>query len=173
MLFKDYCRSPVGNLLLLSDGDSLTGLWFEGKYADEGDVLSKDLPVFKQVKLWLNRYFDGKNPKIDFPVSLRGTAFQKEVWALLEKIPYGTTVTYGDLAKLIAANRGIPRMSAQAVGNAVGKNPVSVIVPCHRVIGARGNLVGYGGGLERKKTLLMLENPGFLRDCQIVSTENA
>ena len=139
-----------------SDGTALTGLWF----ADSANICEDAgelLPVFRQTEKWLRIYFEGKDPGFLPPVKLEGSAFGKEVWEILRTIPYGRTMSYGEIAKIMAERRGIPRMAAQAVGGAVGKNPVSLIVPCHRVIGTDGSLVGYGGGLDRKKQLLELE----------------
>lgn len=162
MKYIRYYDSPLGRILLASDGKFLTGLWFENSryYADglEKDCTEKRLPVLYQTEIWLDSYFSGKEPKILPPLLLNGSDFQKSVWNLLLTIPYGQTVTYKELAEQIAAQRGIRRMAAQAVGGAVGHNPVSVIVPCHRVVGSDGSLTGYGGGLERKKWLLSLEN---------------
>ncbi len=155
-MFKAFCPSPLGEILLLSEGETLCGLYFIDKHTFDGP--QRDLPIFRQTKKWLNAYFAGENPGMSIPVTLSGTEFQRQVWEILKTIPYGTTVSYGTIAKQMAQNRGISRMSAQAVGNAVGKNPVSIIVPCHRVIGADKTLVGYGGGLTRKLFLLQLEN---------------
>lgn len=153
--------SPLGTLTALSDGEALLELSFEGQryfpYARLAVAEKKMLPVFEQTGQWLECYFAGKEPGFTSPVRLEGTPFQQQVWEILQQIPYGQTVTYGWIAKQIAAQRGIRRMSAQAVGGAVGRNPVNIIVPCHRVIGTDGNLVGYGGGLERKIYLLQLE----------------
>lgn len=151
----------LGRITLASDGSSITGLWFEGQkyYAvslgEEHE--EKGLPVFEQAKRWLDIYFSGREPGFTPPLALRGTPFRKEVWAILLTISYGQTCTYGEIAAKLAQKRHIPRMSSRAVGAAVGHNPVSLIVPCHRVIGADGSLTGYAGGLERKKRLLALE----------------
>ena len=156
-----YC-SPMGNMLLAADEIGLTGLWFEGqKYfarqlAGEGE--EKALPVFETARQWLDVYFSGREPDFPVPLHLMGTEFQREVWERLRAIPYGQTMTYGEIARQIAAQRGLPHMSAQAVGGAVGHNKISVIVPCHRVVGTKGSLTGYAGGIERKVKLLMLEN---------------
>ena len=117
-----------------------------------------DLPVFIKVKKWLERYFNGENPSIkELPLAPQGNDFRQRVWDILCKIPYGETVTYGDIAKEIANSLGRKSMSAQAVGGAVGHNPISILIPCHRVIGVNGSLTGYAGGIERKKALLKLE----------------
>ena len=154
-------QTPEGfsDLILVSDGIDLTGLYFEGSEdAEDINKEEKDLSVFEDTVRWLDIYFQGKEP--DFTPSYRTdetSSFRTEVWKLLAEIPYGKTVTYGELAQVIAKKRGIKKMSAQAVGNAVGANPICIIVPCHRVMGKNGNLTGYGGGLENKLALLKLE----------------
>lgn len=158
--------SPLGGILLAADEDGLFGLWFEGqKYFARGvgECCEVRLPVFESVQRWLDIYFSGDNPGFVPPLHLRGTAFQREVWALLLDVPFGQTVTYGELARLVERRRGMP-VSARAVGGAVGHNRVSLIVPCHRVVGAGGSLTGYAGGLERKAALLRLE--GGLRETE-------
>jgi methylated-DNA-[protein]-cysteine S-methyltransferase len=163
MLYTTTYDSPVGKLTIASDGKALTGLWLEDqKYFGDtliGEVEPNDtLPLFKKTKKWLDRYFTGKKPAIDeLPLNPRGTPFRKEVWEALCQIPYGKTVTYMDLAKAISARRKDGRTSARAVGGAVGHNPISVIIPCHRVVGSDGSLTGYSGGLDRKHFLLKLE----------------
>lgn len=157
---SDY-PSPLGNILLTADDVGLTGLWFEGeKYfprcLDEF-CEEKEIPLFEKAKCWLDIYFSGKEPDFTVPIHLIGTAFQKEVWEILCAVPYGSTTTYGKIAEQIAAKRGIPRMAAQAVGGAVGHNKISIIVPCHRVIGKNGSLTGYAGGIDKKIKLLALE----------------
>ena len=152
--------SPLGPILLASDGEALTGLWFEGQ-KHFGSTLGAEheeraLPVFDETARWLDLYFAGRRPDFTPPLRLRGTAFQREVWELLPAVPYGETVTYGQLAAILARRRGTP-VPARAVGSAVGRNPVSLIVPCHRVLGADGSLTGYAGGLDRKRSLLDLE----------------
>lgn len=161
MSFIFHYMSPLGPVTLASDGSSLTGLWFDGqKYY--GSTLSREpqeasLPVLRDTVSWLDRYFSGIEPGPTPPIRLEGTAFQESVWQLLRDIPYGQTVTYGQIAGALAAQIGKNTMSAQAVGGAVGRNPVSILVPCHRVVGAHGALTGYAGGLERKQFLLELE----------------
>lgn len=156
-----YYDSPLGRLLLSSDGSGLSGLWFEGQkyYAanlNTDNIMTGDRYTESAAE-WLNEYFSGRKP-IDIPVlSLHGTDFRREVWDILLTIPYGKTVTYGEIARGIAERRGIAKLSARAVGSAVGHNPVSIIVPCHRVIGSDGSLTGYAGGIARKKYLLSLE----------------
>lgn len=152
--------SPLGGITLASDGEALTGLWFDGqrRYADaiSGKPEEKRLPVFDETVRWLDRYFGGSEPGFTPNLALHGTPFCEAVWAILLTIPYGQTMTYGGIAERIARQRGA-RMSAQAVGGAVGHNPISLIVPCHRVIGAGGDLTGYAGGVDRKRKLLRLE----------------
>ena len=152
--------SPLGGITLASDGSALTGLWFDGqKYfaaALSPDREDKMLPVFADAERWLDRYFTGSIPGFVPPLCLRGTPFRLLVWETLLTVPYGQTVTYGQLAQRLALRTGRP-VSARAVGGAVGHNPVSLIIPCHRVIGAGGSLTGYAGGLDRKISLLRLE----------------
>ena len=161
MSYISHYMSPLGNITVASDGHALTGLWFEGqKYY--GSTLSdkqmkKNLPVFRETEKWLDLYFEGKQPDFIPELALQGSSFRRSVWELLLSIPYGQTVTYGELAVAVAEKLGYSSMSAQAVGGAVGHNPVSLIVPCHRVIGADGSLTGYAAGIERKKALLSLE----------------
>ena len=157
--------SPIGKMLMAGDGEALTGLWFEGQkyYADTLDAahhMEAPLPVFAQTSLWLDQYFAGTEPEFTPPLHLTGTPFRREVWEILLTIPYGETMTYGDIAKILAGRRGISGMSAQAAGGAVGHNPVSLIVPCHRVTGADGSLTGYAGGLDKKRWLLEHEKKG-------------
>lgn len=157
-------ESPLGRLLLASDGEAVTGLWFEGqKHFAAGlaeNAEEKDLPVFRLADWWLDTYFAGKKPNDVPPLRLSGTAFSRAVWEELLLIPWGQTVAYGEIAKRTAARLGRACTSPRAVGAAVGRNPVSLMVPCHRVIGADGALTGYAGGLERKKWLLALEKDG-------------
>ncbi len=149
--------SPIGPLTMESDGESLIGLWFDGQKFNEARE-DKYLPVFSATARWLDLYFGGAQPDFTPPISLRDSEFRREVWNLLLAIPYGETTTYGELAAQIAKARGMAKMSAQAIGGAVGHNPVPIIVPCHRVVGKNGTLTGYGGGLEKKKFLLALES---------------
>lgn len=157
---KKY-SSPIGILTLSSDGENLTGLWIEGqKYFGrtlEKETSEKDLAVFEKAAEWLDSYFRGERPKMCLPLAPKGSDFQKEVWKILMTIPYGETITYSQIAKKIAEKRGIPSMSAQAVGGAVGHNPISIIIPCHRVVGSDGSLTGYAGGIQKKKALLQIE----------------
>ncbi len=169
MDYIKHVETPLGKVLISSDGKALTGLWFEGQ-KHFGSTLSdecveKNVGVFDLAERWLDVYFSGDVPDFTPPVAPAGTDFQKDVWALLLKIPYGETVTYGEIAAALAEQRAVGgdsaqavvHVSARAVGGAVGRNPISLIIPCHRVVGARGDLTGYAGGLDRKKKLLALE----------------
>ncbi len=152
-----YYDSPIGRIILTADEEGLTGLWFEDQKRPPKVSDSEENEKFiSSVVKWLDEYFSGKIPKETVPVHLAGTDFQKEVWEILRTIPYGSTVTYGDISSKISEKRG-SRMSAQAVGQAVGHNPVAVIIPCHRVIGKDGSLTGYAGGTERKRRMLEIE----------------
>ena len=161
MQYINHYHSPIGDILLAADDIGLTGLWFEGqKYFAlhlDKEHQEKDLPVFTETKRWLYIYFSGKEPDFTVPLHFMGTDFQKEVWEILCSIPYGKTMTYGEIAEKIASKRGSKHMSAQAVGGAVGHNNISIIVPCHRVIGSNGSLTGYAGGIDKKNKLLTLE----------------
>ena len=153
MLYFTIYDSPLGKILLLSDGIALTGLDFEGHWPNCQRIPGA-LPVFAEVNAWLDAYFRGEEPKITFPVAPAGTAFQEMVWEILLTIPKGKTRSYGDIAREMARQLGKEKMSAQAVGQAVGRNPISIIIPCHRVVGAQGQLTGYASGLDRKIWLL-------------------
>ena len=158
MQYIQYYNSPMGKITLLADELGFTGLLFENEeWTLESENTESSCPAIDEAKTWLNIYFAGNRPDFTPAIHMKGSSFQEEVWKLLLKIPYGEVTTYGDLAKQIAANRGISRMSAQAVGGAVGSNPISIIVPCHRVVGTGGNLTGYASGLDNKITLLKLE----------------
>lgn len=157
MMYYSCYESPVGFLRLESDGENLTGLYF----TEESAFPSAEIPLFAAVKNWLDVYFAGSPREPDFPIRLTGTAFQLQVWEILRSIPFGETLTYGDIAREMAMQTGKIRMSAQAVGQAVGRNPVSIIIPCHRVIGAGGKLTGYAAGLEKK--ILLLKHEGYLK----------
>lgn len=160
MYYLTIYMSPVGQLTLASDGSSLVGLWIEGqKYfgmtVGEEMVMRDDLPVFTDVKHWLDRYFQGKKPPIsELPLAPIGSEFRQTIWSILCEIPYGKTITYGELAKEAAKRLHKEKMSAQAAGGAVGHNPISIIIPCHRVVGTNGSLTGYAGGLDVKVYLL-------------------
>lgn len=155
MFYCDY-NADFTVLRMESDGDFLTKLSFTDKSIMSPDKAA-DIPVFEDVKKWLDIYFSGKAPDFTPALKLTGTDFQMKVWEKLTKIPFGKTVTYGKLAKEIAAETGKEKMSAQAIGGAAGKNPIGIIVPCHRVIGSDGSLTGFAGGIEVKKRLLQLE----------------
>lgn len=161
MYYSKHYDSPLGEIIMVSDGTALTALVFDKQKYYESEVpedsIEKSLSIFDETAAWLNIYFSGRNPDFMPAISLKGSEFRKEVWDILLKIPYGEVTTYGEIAKQIAKNRGISRMSAQAVGGAVGHNPISILVPCHRVVGTNGNLTGYAGGLEKKAELLKLE----------------
>ncbi len=161
MQYISHYRSPIGNILLAANGIGLTGLWFEGqKYFAlclDKEHEEKEISIFEKAKQWLDIYFSGKEPAFTVPLHFTGTDFQNEVWEILCTIPYGQTMTYGEIAKQIAVKKGLPRMSAQAVGGAVGHNKISILVPCHRVVGTNGSLTGYAGGIDKKIKLLQLE----------------
>ena len=154
-------QTPLGEVRLRSDGKSLTGLWFIGQVNDAKDnsdiEIKDDFPIFGQVETWLESYFSGKQTSITIPLQPKGTSFQQRVWQILQEIPYGETMTYGEIAQRIAKEKGVETFSAQAVGQAVGKNPISILIPCHRVLGKNGALTGYAGGVHRKEQLLQLE----------------
>ena len=162
MDFTHRFNSPLGGITLASDGEALTGLWFDGqKYfaaSLEKEHEERMLPVFDLADKWLNLYFSGSEPGFLPPLLMRTTEFRKTVWEILLTIPYGKTMTYGEIADRIAAGRGLSRMSAQAVGGAVAHNAISLMIPCHRVVGTDGSLTGYAGGLEKKIWLLEMEN---------------
>ncbi len=161
MQYISKYTSPIGSIVLAANETALTGLWFEGqKYFAHSlgtDYIEKELPIFAKAKKWLDIYFSGKEPDFTLPLHLEGTAFQIDVWNILASIPYGQTITYGEIAEKLIGKRGIPRMSAQAVGGAVGCNKISILIPCHRVIGSNGSLTGYAAGIDRKIELLKLE----------------
>lgn len=160
MDYLSTLNSPVGPLTVASDGDALVGLWLDGqKYfeATLGETEERpDLPVLQEARAWLDRYFEGADPGPIPPVRPRGTAFRQRVWTMLAEIPYGQLTTYGELARRIEEETGA-RASARAVGGAVGHNPISIILPCHRVVGSTRSLTGYAGGLQKKIALLKLE----------------
>ena len=161
MDYISHYNSPLGGITLASNGEALTGLWFDGQKFF-GDTLQPqcreaDLPVFQETHRWLDIYFSGRDPGFTPKLCLRGTPFRKAVWEILLTIPFGKTMTYGEIAARIAVRMGLGRMSAQAVGGAVGHNPISLIIPCHRVVEAGGHLGGYAHGVDRKRRLLGLE----------------
>ena len=158
MIYTAHYTSPLGGITLASDGMALTGLYFDGErdFPDLSAAHKKGLPVFGEAMRWLDLYFAGKEPDFMPPLAPVGTTFQQAVWEILKTIPYGGTTTYGAIAKRLEKSTG-KRMSAQAVGGAVGRNPISLLIPCHRVIGANGSLTGYAGGLDKKEYLLRTE----------------
>ena len=163
MYYKANYASPIGLITLACDANNLVGLWLEGQKYYGGTISAVmtergDLPVFNVVKEWLDRYFRKENPVIsELPLAPIGSEFRQAVWNILCEIPYGKVTTYGDIAKKIAAKMNRESMSGQAIGGAVGHNPISIIIPCHRVIGANGSLTGYAGGITTKAKLLELE----------------
>ena len=162
MVSTCHYDSPLGGILLAADEIGLTGLWFDGeKYF--ADNLPKvyaewETPILLEAKRWLDIYFAGNEPDFTPPLHPIGSAFQQSVWEILRQIPYGKTTTYGEIANKLAEKQGLSRMSAQAVGGAVGHNKISIIIPCHRVVGANGSLTGYAGGIDKKGKLLELEH---------------
>jgi methylated-DNA-[protein]-cysteine S-methyltransferase len=154
-------KSPVGILTISSDGKNISGLWIEKqKYFAKTlgkDVLEQNLPIFENVQKWLDIYFSGKEPDFMPPLMPKGSAFQTSVWNILCKIPYGQTTTYGEIAKRFELENKDAHTSARAIGTAVGRNPISILIPCHRVIGKNGDLTGYAGGIDTKFKLLQLE----------------
>jgi methylated-DNA-[protein]-cysteine S-methyltransferase len=163
MYYSTTYPSPIGTITLACDGNNLVGLWHEGqryhgKTMPEEIVEKNDMPIFDAAKRWLDRYFAGERPTIsELPLAPRGSEFRQGVWDILCEIPYGEVITYGDIAKKMAVKMNKKRMSSQAVGGAVGHNPISIIIPCHRVVGSNGSLTGYGGGIGTKIKLLELE----------------
>ena len=162
MHYIHHYDSPLGGITLASDGKALIGLWFDGQkyFADilEENYEEKYLPVFEQTEKWLDTYFSGKIPDFTPTISMKTTEFRKAVWEIMLTIPYGETMTYVEIADTLARKKGLDKMSAQAVGGAVGHNSISLIIPCHRVVGADGSLTGYAGGIDKKMKLLAMEN---------------
>ena len=160
-----YYDSPLGRILMAGNGGTLTGLWFVGQkhFAETlaAGYTEKEIPVLSGTKRWLDLYFGGMIPDFTPPLEMRGSAFRRAVWEILLSIPYGRTVTYGEIAGRMAGRNG----AAQAVGGAVSHNPVSLIIPCHRVIGADGSLTGYAGGTDRKACLLRMESAAARVNC--------
>lgn len=170
MIYITKYKSPLDELLLIANDTALLGIWFQnekpyfgrfGKELRENEFSEEVNTILEKAISWLDSYFSGKNPVLTVPFELDGTRFQKRVWKILLEIPYGKSITYGEIAHIIAKEKGIPKMSAQAVGQAVGSNKISILIPCHRVLGANGKITGYGGGIGRKKALLRLENIDF------------
>lgn len=155
MYYSTKYSSPLGEMLIVSDGEAICGVWFYGQKhfpLFENLTENDDLAIFRDVKDWFDDYFDGLNPEIDFKLKPQGSEFRLKVWRILSEIPYGETLTYGEIASRLS-----PTMSAQAVGGAVGHNPLAILIPCHRVLGADGKLTGYAAGIDRKIKLLELE----------------
>lgn len=157
-----YYKSVLGGITISSNGSEITGLWFDGqKYYPENLIKNynySELYVFKQTVKWLDIYFSGKCPNFTPPLNIKGSAFRELVWNILLTIPYGKTMTYKEIAKIVEEKTGCIKMSAQAVGGAVGHNPISIIIPCHRVIGSNGSVKGYAGGIDKKIKLLENES---------------
>ena len=160
-------KSKLGDILLAADAIGLTGLWFEGQkyFANTlpDGAISQESLILTEAKRWLDIYFSGKEPDFIPPLHPTGSAFRQAVWQILLQIPYGQTTTYGEIAKKLAKMQNASHMSAQAVGGAVGHNEISIIIPCHRVVGTSGSLIGYAGGIEKKVALLMLEHTDMSR----------
>lgn len=167
MIYTSKYASPLGGILLAADESGMTGLWFDGQKYFARDLpderMEMETPVLTEAKRWLDIYFTGKEPEFLPTLHPVGSQFRQEVWKILLRIPYGQTVTYGDISKRLAKNMGLEKMSAQAVGGAVGHNEISIIIPCHRVIGTNGSLTGYAGGIDRKVKLLELERADMSR----------
>lgn len=165
MIASCTLSTPFGKATATAQDGAVTGFWFIGqKYYPQTThswTEKPDYPAFTPLRQWLERYFAGENPALDFALKPEGTAFQQMVWNILRRIPYGTLCTYGSIAKEVATLKRQPSMSSQAVGGAVGHNPISLLIPCHRVVGSTGSLTGYAGGLETKKALLQLERANF------------
>lgn len=161
MMYTLHYDSPLGGILLAADEIGLTGLWFDGeKYFADGldpEHTAQETLILREAKRWVDVYFSRQEPNFTPPLHPIGSPFRQEVWELLLQIPYGQTTTYGALAKQLAEKHGLPRMSAQAVGGAVGHNEISIIIPCHRVVGTNGSLTGCAGGIDKKVKLLTLE----------------
>lgn len=162
MIFTQHYDSPLSGILLAADEIGLTGLWLDGEkyFADNlpAEHAEKETPILAQARHWLDIYFTGREPDFLPPLHPIGSAFRQAVWELLLQIPYGKTTTYGEIARQLAKKQGLARMSAQAVGGAVGHNKISIIIPCHRVVGTNGSLTGYAGGIDKKKKLLEWEH---------------
>lgn len=162
MIFIQHYDSPLGGILLAADKTGLTGLWFDGQKYFARDLpaerVEQNTPALSEVKRWLDIYFTGKEPDFMPPLHPIGSAFRRSVWDILLRIPYGQTTTYGEIARQLAEKQGRPRIAAQAVGGAVGHNKISIIIPCHRVVGTNGSLTGYAGGIDKKVKLLEWEH---------------
>lgn len=167
MIFTQPYHSPLGGILLAADEIGLTGLWFDGaKYFADNlptEHTKQETPILAETRRWLDLYFSGKEPDFMPPLHPMGSPFRLAVWSILQQIPYGETTTYGEIARELARQKGMARMSAQAVGGAVGHNEISILIPCHRVVGSSGSLTGYAGGIEKKRRLLELERADMSR----------
>ena len=162
MVYTCKYESPIGDILLAADEIGLTGLWFEGQkyFANTlpDERISQETDILTEAKKWLDVYFSGEEPTFTPPLHPAGSTFRQSVWRILLQIPYGKTTTYGEIARKISRMKNLPHMSAQAVGGAVGHNEISIIIPCHRVVGTNGSLTGYAGSIDRKISLLKLEH---------------
>ena len=167
MTFTQHYGSPLGSILLTADEMGLTGLWFDGQKHFARDLpaqhTEQDTPVLSEAKRWLDVYFSGREPDFLPPLRYDSTPFRRLICEIMLTIPYGSTMTYGQIAAEVARRQGLANMSAQAVGGAVGHNPISLMIPCHRVVGTNGSLTGYGGGIARKVKLLELEHADMHR----------
>lgn len=167
MIYTCTYESSVGDILLAADDIGLTGLWFTGQkyFANTlpDERISQETPILKEAKRWLDIYFSGKEPEFTPPLHPEGSEFRQAVWQILLQIPYGQTITYGEIARRLEERQNTSHMSAQAVGGAVGHNEVSIIIPCHRVVGTNGSLTGYAGGIDKKIALLELEHTDMSR----------
>ena len=167
MIYTSKYTSLLGGILLAADEVGLRGLWFDGQKYFARDLpderTERETPALSEAKRWLDLYFGGQEPDFLPPLHPVGTPFRQAVWEILLRIPYGKTVTYGEISKQLAEKMGLERMSAQAVGGAVGHNKISIIIPCHRVVGSNGSLTGYAGGINRKIKLLELERADMSR----------
>ena len=159
--------TPLGSLVAIAENNALTGLRFSAQKHNlakkDNRICDPDYPVFKKLRDWLGDYFSGTDRPHNLQLAPRGTVFQEAVWNILLKIPFGQVSTYGDVARGMAAACGLPSMSAQAVGGAIGRNPITILIPCHRVVGADRRLVGYAGGLDKKEALLQVEHINLAR----------
>ena len=162
MTYIQHYSSPLGGILLAADEIGLTGSWFDGEKYFAGNLpaehVERQTPILAEAARWLDIYFTGKEPGFTPPLHPIGSAFRQAVWEILLQIPYGQTTTYGEIARQLAEKQGLSRMSAQAVGGAVGHNEISIIIPCHRVVGTNGSLTGYAGGIDKKVKLLEWEH---------------
>ena len=166
MVSTCHYDSPLGGILLAADEIGLTGLWFDGEIYFAGNLpkvyAERETSILLEAKRWLDIYFAGNEPDFTPPLHPIGSAFQQSVWEILRQIPYGKTTTYGEIARQLSKKMGLSRMSAQAVGGAVGHNKISIIIPCHRVVGANGSLTGYAGGIRTKIRLLEHEKADMM-----------